>query len=367
MNPALFTLLTLSSPSFAQEQPAPPEQQVLLQRLAELEARLAELEAEKAAALASAPPDAALAAPTTPEAPEAPEAPVPPIPPVPPIATQGGGLVVAADASREGTVSFGGPVDVFGVVDGDVVSMGGAVRVHDGGVVDGSVVSVGGDVWVDGGAVVEGDAVSIGGRVHVDPEGEVGGDQVAAGPGGELPLGASVLGVDRRVEIEDADEDEGWSALGWLHGLVRRFSLGLAFAGAGVLLVGIWPRQVARVGAVLPGNLLWYGLAGAILAAALSVTSALFAVTIIGLPLSLLVLGLLAAGWMLGLVALCTAVGERMPWSQGKGAWAAFLVGAGLLAAITFVPWLGVAVVMALGFPALGAALMTRFGTRVEA
>ena len=55
-----------------------------------------------------------------------------------------------------------------------------------------------------------------------------------------------------------------------------------------------------------------------------------------------------------------------MPWTRGRGVWAAFLVGAGLLGAIGLMPYLGPVLLLVAGFPAVGAALLTRFGTRTE-
>lgn len=64
-----------------------------------------------------------------------------------------GARVVPAGAVVRGSVVARGPVDISGVVDGNVVSLGGDVRVHRGGVVTGDALSVGGHVVADSGRI----------------------------------------------------------------------------------------------------------------------------------------------------------------------------------------------------------------------
>ena len=326
---------------------------------AEQEAAEARAEAEQEAAEARAEAEAEAAEEAVPPIPPIP--PIPPTPPLPPISLQSGNppvigaVEVAADDTRPGLVALGGPVDVYGLIEGDAVSMGGPVRVHDGGRITGNAVSMGQNIEVASDGAIDGDAVTFGGVVTLADGGTIGGDKITVGNASAAAMGAMGPAVV---------EHSGFSLPDVFQRLFQRLSLTLAFAGAGVLTVGVWPRQVRRVAEAIPGNLLWYGLAGGILTAALTVASVLFAVTVIGAPVSLLIIALLGAAWVLGLVSLCHTLGERSRLTEGKGAWAAFLVGAALLGVIALVPYLGPVLVAVLGFPALGAALLTRFGTR---
>ena len=120
----------------------------------------------------------------TPDSPEVPAAPTPP---------------------RETTgeiVRFGSDITVSRsqAVQGDVVSMGGSVRVE--GTVHGSVTSMGGDVTLEPGSRVDGDVVCMGGTLHEVPGSSVGGQRVTAPrvPGGRmfLPM-LSFVGTGFRV------------------------------------------------------------------------------------------------------------------------------------------------------------------------
>jgi hypothetical protein len=219
---------------------------------------------------------------------------------------------------------------------------------------------MGGDVRVETGGRVEGDAVSFGGRVQVDPGGEVLGNRVALG--GAEEAAASAGGV--RLDLLAGSLGQG--AMAALQNIARRLALVLAFAGTGVLAVGLWPRNVARVARTVSARPFWYGVAGAILSAALGLGAVLLTVTLVGAPIALLIVALLAIAWLLGLVGTCQALGERLPFAKRQGAWAAFLAGATVLAALAMVPWVGQIVLAALGFPAVGAALVTRLGNRRE-
>jgi hypothetical protein len=75
---------------------------------------------------------------------------------------------------------------------GDRVRFGGNVTVEEGEVVQGDVVAIGGSVRVDG--QVTGDVVAIGGALELGPRAEVDGDAVAIGGGLKRDPGASVGG-----------------------------------------------------------------------------------------------------------------------------------------------------------------------------
>ena len=89
----------------------------------------------------------------------------------------------------------------------------------------------------------------------------------------------------------------------------------------------------------------------------------LFAITILGLPMSFVLFGLLGIAWLLGFVALCQAVGDKLPFEQKPhGRWIAFLVGVllvGFVGALPFVGWVTIVGISVIG---IGAALSTKFG-----
>jgi hypothetical protein len=249
-----------------------------------------------------------------------------------------GPVVVSADQVVSEALSLTGPVDVYGHVLGNAVGMGADVRVHPGGRVDGDAVSLGGTVQVLDGGVVSGDRVALG--------------DGALTAGGRAAIGAPSL---RQLAMVEHVRD-----------VARRFAILLSFAGAGVLVVGVWPAQVSQVSRIVGQRPFWYGLAGTILAGLLMGGALVLALTVIGIPLSMLLLMALSAGGLLGYVGLSQAIGDLFPPIRRKGPWVAFLVGVSLLTAVAFLPYVGPVIVALVGLPALGAALISRFGNRPE-
>lgn len=241
-------------------------------------------------------------------------------------------LTIEEGEVADQAVSFGGPVFVEGEVRGDAVSMGSDVIVHSGGIVDGNAVSIGGAVHVDEGAIVRGDRVAIGPR---------------------SPGTASVAHA-----LGDG------SPLGFMRGIFRQLAVLLCFAGAGVLVMGLWPGNVDRVAVPIRERPFWYGIAGAILVGVFGFGSLILAMTLVGLPLAMLLSVVLAVAWLLGIVAVCKALGERFAFVERHGAWAAFLAGAAVLALLSLLPWVGPVLMALVGLPAVGAAVLTRFGNR---
>ncbi len=181
---------------------------------------------------------------------------------------------------RESTgeiIRLGSPITVHAgqAVEGDVVSIGGSVRVE--GVVKGSVTAVGGDVTLVDGARVDGDVVCMGGTLRQEPGSSISGQLVTAPrvPGARLFLPVlAAVGVGLKVIMD----------LLWIV-----FVVGIAF-----LVVKLAPgRTQSAVDDIrsdpgtsfLWGLLLW-GLAIPALLV-VSIAAALLCITIIGIPLAL--------------------------------------------------------------------------------
>jgi hypothetical protein len=245
-----------------------------------------------------------------------------------------GDVTVAPGEETRDVVALGRPVVVFGVVQGDATAIGADILVKNGGVVRGDAVSVGGRVRVEPGGVVEGDRVGVGGAV---------GPAVFTAP--DLHhLGRPGLGR-------------------WFSDLAHRLVAFLSFAGAGVVVVGLFPNRVGRVAHRIqkaPGTSLFVGsvATGGILFAAL-----LFLVTVIGLPITFVLVALLGLAWLLGFVGLCQAIGDRLPVEHKvHGRWLAFLGGTLLVAFLGSLPVVGMLAVIVASAVGVGAALTTRFG-----
>lgn len=205
----------------------------------------------------------------------------------------------------------------------------------------GNVTAVGGDISVRDRAVVDGDVVSFGGDIEIDPGAVVSGDRIE-------------FVSDRRGGVQ-----------GLVDSLYHRVVFLLTLAGAGVLAVGLVPARVGRIAASVDEGPFRSFVAGALGSLLLGGASLLFALTIIGLPISFVLVALLGLGWLTGFVGLCQAVGDRLPFRQRHhGRWVAFLVGCLLVSFLGALPWVGWLVVGTGSLVGVGGALRSRFGTR---
>lgn len=262
-------------------------------------------------------------------------------------------------------------------VDPERVAFGHVVLVEEGEMVD-EVVGFGDDVHVKG--AVRGDATSFGGSVIVFPTGSVGGDAVAFGgdirveDGGRIEGGRVSLGVPG-VQISEVESPAAGSlgatiasdAQGLLSSLYRRLVLFLSFAGAGVLVVGLFPARVSNIADALEDRPFRSMFVGVMATGFLSLFSVVFALITVGLgiPVSFVVMAMLGLAWLMGFVGLCQAVGDRLPFEQKPhGRWLAFLIGTVLLTCVGSLPLVGWLVVLAASALGIGAALSSRFGGR---
>lgn len=240
----------------------------------------------------------------------------------PPPATPDGSLVVPPGAVRESLVSLTGPVDVYGTVTGEVIAIGGDVRLHPG-------------------ARVEGDAVSLGG-------------QVVVAEGAEL-VGASVdLRDGKHRSTHTPPEARSAHHAAWWMGL----------AGISVLVGGLWPRRVESAGRWIQEEPLRAGVYGFAISSTLLSLALVFAVTVIGLPVSAVLLMLLAVGWLVGFTALCRVLGAQVPGLRSSQGWVPVVVGLGAVALLGMLTSAVPLVVVLLAMPAVGAAALSRLGSR---
>ena len=242
-----------------------------------------------------------------------------------------GAVVVQAGESVSEAVAFGGPLDIHGRVEGSAVSFGGDVRVHNGAFIEGDAVSFGGEVYVDDGAAIEGNQITLG--------------QSAAG---------SLLGATAA-----ADQTT------WLQALARRLVVLLSFAGAGVMVVGLFPRQVDTVARTIATHPVRSGLLGVLLTGLAAILTIVLAATLIGIPVSLFIAVVVALAWLLGFIGLCQAAGDLLPLdNRGARRWLAFLLGVFALSFISSLPVVGKLALILMSLICIGAALQTRLGNR---
>ncbi len=237
----------------------------------------------------------------------------------------GGAVTVAAGEVVDRAVAYGEDVVVFGHVSGEVRALGG-------------------NVYIKHGGVVGGDATALGGDVIVEPGGELHGNRNSMRGSGSWFANAT-------PEVS-----------GLLSALYHRLVFLLSFAGAGVLVIGLWPQRVANIARYIEERPFRSALSGTFITSLLCGLGGLLFFTLVA-PAFLW--GALAIAWFTGFIGVCQAVGDRLPFEKKhNGRWMAFLVGSLLVAFATSLPvlgWIGILVASTLG---IGAALNTRFGAR---
>jgi len=307
-------------------------------------------------------------------------------------------VVVGPDQTYDSVEGVAGSVIVRGTVTGDVSTAAGNVHVAESGTVGGDINAAAGTVRIDGD--VDGSVSAAGSTIAVGETGQIGGDldvgaafltvdgtvdgnvragaeTIVLGPGadigGEFRYDAETFSQDPDatvggsvVEDETIGEQEsvvpGW--VGAIYGLLANLLLG-------VVLLAVFPAFSARVAGRVTESPVVSGGVGLGALVVVPLVLLLVAVTIVGIPLSLLGAVLFGLFVWVAVVYGQYAVGT---WALGilgrENRWLALLVGLVGFAVLGAVPVLGAVVELAallLGLGAVALALRdTRRGRRQE-
>jgi hypothetical protein len=282
--------------------------------------------------------------------------------------------IVAGTAIVQGTVNgdlsvVGGDVLVAGTVNGDVDTVAGAVRVT--GDVSGSLSGTSGNLFVGEGGQVGGDIDYASGNVVID--GTVGGDATIGA--GSIRLGENaVVQGDFEYDADSFDRAAGAQVQGQI---VRNSNLVSAPgrilpAGAfsiygfltnllfGALLLLLFPVFTGEVADRVERDPVVSGGLGLLTFVVVPLMLVLLAITIIGIPLSILGALLFALVLWTGFVLGAYAVGDWLvSLADSENRWLALVVGLLAVAVVNLIPILGglvnfVVLLLGLGAFALG-------------
>jgi hypothetical protein len=253
-------------------------------------------------------------------------------------------------------------------VTGDVLLLGGSVSVH--GSVGGDIVAIGGFADLSASARIAGDVNAIGGHVTYENRESIEGDVNTGMPPGPIVIPGTVPIPDvPSIDLTRPSIFDGWMS-GWFNLLMWLFRAFL-WTGLAALVVLFVPRPTERVADVVVSQPLIAGGLGLLTLFVAPILLVVMIITIIGIPVSLLVLFVLAVAWAFGLVAIGTEVGKRLakamnqdwalPVSAALGTLIVTLItnGIGLL-----IPCLGWMASVLVGMVGLGAVILTRFGSQ---
>lgn len=299
------------------------------------------------------------------------------------------------DGSVGGNVQSGfGDLTINGNIDGDVHSKGG--NIYIGGAVQGDVYLERGIVELGPGAAVVGTVTVERGLVKKDDTATAGsieiGEEVSASELREdgRENGYHFRGLERNLGERIAD-----GVISTVNNVLGRFGIfipGLAgrpevsvspfmrFYGSiargilnmlilfalAALTYALFPRQVKIAGDAISektGPVLGWGILATLLAVPLMI---LLAITIIGIPLILVEIIVLAAAALLGYAGIADLLGRKIittASSSTSGSIGTIALGVLIIGLVAMIPVLGSIVSLAVFIISLGAALATRFGT----
>ena len=265
----------------------------------------------------------------------------------------GGNVTVEQGADLNGDlVVFGGTVSANGNVQGDVVVIGGQVKLEEEALVGGDVVTIGGQVQQAEGATVKGEVVN-----NVAPEIQL--------PNGSMSPSVNPPSVPIPPVI-NLHFNPFWEAS-------RVFGSALIVAFLGVLTALFFQKQLDHASQAVVRQPLMTTSIGLLTIVVMIIA----AFTIILLPVVLLGLIPLAFAWLFGIISMGQEVGDRFAraikqnWTPvvttGVGTFVLVFIVASIQSLNSLAPFLACVTwvfPVLIGLLAIGAVVVTRFGTR---
>lgn len=242
-----------------------------------------------------------------------------------------GGVVVATDEVVDGEViSIDGPVRVNGTVNDDIFVADGHLTIR--GEVNGDVLVVHGDALVTG--RLDGDIVALDGRVTVRDGASVTGD-VKSRQAPDVAQG-TVQGDVKKLNVGNL-----WAGFMIVFLIYLWVAVTLAVALLGLLFVVLFPRGADAT--AIAGRKFWPSVGwGALIGIVGPILAVLVLVTIIGIPLGVGMFSALNVLAPLGYVASSLILGRCMVKGTSTGARiGAFFAGFGILRAVALIPGIG--------------------------
>ena len=271
----------------------------------------------------------------------------------------GGNVTLEDETILNGNlIVFGGTIESHGEVQGDVVVVGGQVSLEETARVAGNVVTIGGQLSRAEGAEIEGDVVNNVAPDIIFPNGRIP-PEVPDTPG--VPVIPEITRPEIRVSYNPFGE------------FMRVFGSAVLVSFLGVLAALFFQSHLSRVSEAAVAQPLMTTSIGLLTIVVLIVA----ALTLILLPLVGLSLIPLAFAWLFGVVAIGQEIGERLAKALGQVWQPVVTTGLGtfvlvfivasiqslnhLLPFMACVTWI---VPVLVGMLAIGAVVITRFGTR---
>ena len=259
-------------------------------------------------------------------------------------------------------------VTTVGAESSNVVKIGSDVTIEEGTKVH-NVLAIGGQVTVEG--VVENNIVALGGSVVLTRTAVVRGNVFALGGIIVRGRGAEVHGNVTEINADDissaianalSEEWEGWS---WIFAIVS-VAIFLGVLLLTVITVFLIPKPVRLIASAVrekPFKVTVWGLAGLVVVVPLAV---LLAVSVVGIVLIPLEIALVLCAVLIGFISVSQLVGQKLfviLKRQDQSLMRETIWGLIILWLIGWIPYVGWMVKVCAIVLGLGGVLLTRFGT----
>ena len=250
----------------------------------------------------------------------------------------------------------------------NIVKIGSDVTIEEGTKVH-NVLAIGGQVTVDG--VVENNIVAVGGSVVLTGKAVVGGNVFVLGGITVRGRGAEVHGNLTEINSDDisaaianalSEEWEGWS---WIFAVIS-MSIFLGVLLLTILTVFLIPKPIRLISSAIrekPFRVTAWGIGGLILIVPLAV---LLAVSVVGIVLIPLEMTVVLCAVLLGFIAVSQLVGRKLFTAlkrQDQSMMRETIWGLIVLWLIGWIPYVGWMIKLCSIVIGLGGVLLTRFGT----
>ena len=264
------------------------------------------------------------------------------------------------------------------VLDGDLAVIGGSATLEEGSLVTGAVFLVGGDIFAAG--EIEGDLVVVGGNANFGSNAVVGGDLVTLG--GNVNTGTARIDGEVFSETEfdfpmNFQFDRDWNfpfttvpsfRTSFAGSVLAYLFKSLMLAALAVLVMMFLPKHTQLVADTAVSEPVLAGALGLLTAFVAPILFILLLITICFSVVGILGAVVLAAAWVLGMIAMGLEVGNRL--SKATNQEFQPVVAAGLGTLILGLVVFGIGLIDCVGWVApflvgiigTGAVLMTRFG-----
>ncbi|HET9494651.1 MAG TPA: polymer-forming cytoskeletal protein [Chloroflexia bacterium] len=275
------------------------------------------------------------------------------------LVTDGTHTVGAGEEMKGALVVMGGEVELEkgSLVTDAAFILGGEVRAD--GHIQGDMSIIGGTLALGPGAVVDGDLNVGGGTVDRSPQARVAGEvNTGGGEGAQIPFFAAWGGASALTGISPGDR------------LLDFLLDSLLMAVAAAVVVLLFRRPAGRVGMAAQEYPVVAGALGVLLVIMLPSLLVLMAFTLVLFPVVLLGVALLVLAVVYGWIGIGYGVGARLARRRGwklpvaVEAFVGTLLFTLVVNALGLLPVVGSVAPIAAGSVGIGAAFLTRFGTR---